>query len=77
MKLSFISLLLTIVVIQAVLTDTVSAMLTHCLATSQYDRLEQWNSCFSLETENSILIFDFWMDPARVLKPLLDSNLLQ
>ncbi len=33
-----------------------------------------FHSCFLLETEQSILIFDYWMDPADVMKPFVDPS---
>lgn len=33
-----------------------------------------FHSGFLLETEKSILIFDYWMDPANVMKPYIDSS---
>ena len=33
-----------------------------------------FHSGFLLETEKSILIFDYWMDPANVMKPWRSLN---
>ena len=33
-----------------------------------------FHSGFLLETEKSILIFDYWMDPANVMKPYIDPS---
>lgn len=33
-----------------------------------------FHSCFLLETERSILIFDYWMDPVRVLEPFVNPG---
>ena len=33
-----------------------------------------FHSGFLLETERSILIFDYWMDPANVMKPYIDPS---
>ncbi len=33
-----------------------------------------FHSCFALESEDSLLIFDYWMDPSNVLPEILDRN---